>query len=121
METALSLTTGDAFNRSKRPKKLVVRVYFVRHGETQENRDGIIQGQRDVPLNANGMEQAWMVGEALRDAKIGLAFSSDLSRAVKVRESNQTRNTSPFHPLLIFTVSRLVGRVQLTHVRPVDG
>lgn len=89
------LTPGCAhldFNRSRMSKKLVVRVYIVRHGETQENRDGIIQGQRDTSLNANGEEQAWMVGEALKDAKIGVAFSSDLSRAVKVRRSNQTRD-----------------------------
>ena len=80
------LTSGGALNRANRSKKLVVRVYIVRHGETQENRDGIVQGQRDTSLNANGMEQARMVGEALKDANIGVVFSSDLTRAVKVRE-----------------------------------
>ena len=69
-------------------KGVVVRVYIVRHGETQENRDGIIQGQRDTSLNAIGLEQARMVGEALKDAKLGVAFSSDLGRAVKVRNIN---------------------------------
>jgi len=64
-----------------------VRVYIVRHGETQENRDGIIQGQRDTFLNAIGSEQARMVGEALKDARLGIAFSSDLSRAVKTAEA----------------------------------
>ena len=78
-----------------------MRVYIVRHGETQENRDGIIQGQRDTFLNAIGSEQARMVGEALKDAKLGIAFSSDLSRAVKVRGSNQTRNTN--HYLFVWT------------------
>ena len=62
-----------------------MRVYIVRHGETQENKDGIIQGQRDTSLNAVGLEQARLVGEALKGAKLGVAFSSDLSRAVKVR------------------------------------
>ena len=75
---------------------MVMRVYIVRHGETQENKDGIIQGQQDTKLNANGEEQAWMVGEALKDAKIGIAYSSDLSRAVKVRGSNQTRDVNHF-------------------------
>ena len=73
------------FCRTKGSKGVVVRVYIVRHGETQENRDGIIQGQQDTFLNAIGSEQARMVGEALKDAKLGIAFSSDLSRAVKVR------------------------------------
>ena len=62
-----------------------MRVYIVRHGETQENRDKIMQGQQDTFLNAIGLEQARMVGEALKDAKLGVAFSSDLSRAAKVR------------------------------------
>lgn len=80
------LTLAVNFNRAKGSKGVVVRVYIVRHGETQENRDGVIQGQRDTSLNATGLEQARMVGEALKDAKLGVAFSSDLSRAVKVRE-----------------------------------
>lgn len=62
-----------------------MQVYIVRHGETQENREGIMQGQRDTFLNAIGSEQARMVGEAMKDAKLGIAFSSDLNRAVKVR------------------------------------
>jgi len=65
---------------------MVVRVYIVRHGETQENRDGVIQGQRDTVLNKNGEEQARMVGEALKDAEIGVAYTSDLTRAAKTAE-----------------------------------
>ena len=84
-------------------------MYIVRHGETQENRDGIIQGQQDTALNAVGLEQARMVGEALKDAKLGVAFSSDLSRALKVRGSNQTRSIQP-HP---FFRMRFVGFVPL--------
>lgn len=72
---------------AKRSKRVVVRVYIVRHGETQENRDKIIQGQKDTELNANGEEQALVVGEALKDARIGIAFSSDLGRAVKTAEA----------------------------------
>ncbi|KAF9484702.1 phosphoglycerate mutase-like protein [Pholiota conissans] len=63
------------------------RVYLVRHGETQANRDGIIQGQQDTVLNAMGEEQARLVGEALKDVEFRLAFSSDLSRAVKTAEA----------------------------------
>jgi len=68
-------------------KGVPVRVYIVRHGETQDNLDGIIQGHRDTSLNSNGLEQARMAGEALKDAKLGIAFSSDLSRAVKTAEA----------------------------------
>ena len=87
MGTTVFTDLHRLLNRAGRSKKLVVRVYIVRHGETQENRDGVIQGQRDTLLNENGEEQAWMVAEALKDASLGAAFSSDLSRAVKVSAS----------------------------------
>ena len=68
--------------------RVVARVYLVRHGETQANRDGIIQGQQDTQLNALGEEQARMVGEALKGEEFGCAFSSDLSRARKASAEN---------------------------------
>ena len=33
-------------------------ILFVRHGETDCNRQGIIQGQLDAPLNEEGIKQA---------------------------------------------------------------
>jgi broad specificity phosphatase PhoE len=62
------------------------RIHIVRHGETDENRNGIIQGQLDTFLNEDGIEQARRVAEALRDIPFDVAFTSDLSRAVKTAE-----------------------------------
>jgi broad specificity phosphatase PhoE len=42
-------------------------VYYIRHGETDWNVEGRLQGQRDVPLNARGRAQASHCGEILRD------------------------------------------------------
>jgi len=66
----------------------VARIYLVRHGETQANRDEIIQGHLDAALNDKGFEQARLLGEALKRIKFHhVAFSSDLSRAVSVSDT----------------------------------
>ncbi len=40
-------------------------LYFVRHGETDWNAEGRLQGQRDIPLNARGRVQAEEVGRRI--------------------------------------------------------
>ncbi|GBE82142.1 Probable phosphatase [Sparassis crispa] len=65
---------------------LAARVYIVRHGETDENRLGIMQGQLDTNLNAIGIEQAQLTADALEMVPFTKAFSSDLKRAVKTAE-----------------------------------
>jgi probable phosphoglycerate mutase len=42
-------------------------LYYLRHGETDWNVEGRLQGQRDIPLNARGRAQAVHCGEVLRD------------------------------------------------------
>jgi broad specificity phosphatase PhoE len=42
-------------------------LYYVRHGLTDWNLEGRLQGRRDTPLNATGKQQAQLCGEILRD------------------------------------------------------
>jgi broad specificity phosphatase PhoE len=41
------------------------RILFIRHGETHYNAEGRLQGQKDIPLNGKGREQASAVGRTL--------------------------------------------------------
>ncbi|KAJ7080359.1 phosphoglycerate mutase-like protein [Mycena belliarum] len=65
---------------------VAARIYVVRHGETQANRDGVVQGQLDTELNAAGLEQARRVARALRAVHFDAAYSSDLLRALKTAQ-----------------------------------
>ncbi|KAH9843173.1 phosphoglycerate mutase-like protein [Rhodofomes roseus] len=65
---------------------VLARIYIVRHGETDENRLGIMQGQLDTKLNAAGIEQARLAAGALETVPFERAFSSDLNRAAKTAE-----------------------------------
>lgn len=55
--------------------------YFLRHGETQWNRDGRTQGQTDAQLNDLGRAQAARAAKVLRDQPITRIVASPLSRA----------------------------------------
>ncbi len=58
-----------------------VRVLIVRHGETQWNADGRIQGQTDVHLSDRGEMQARALVPRLADELIAAVYASDLQRA----------------------------------------
>ena len=64
---------------------VTARIYIVRHGETQENHSGIIQGQLDTELNDTGRRQANLVARALQEIPFDFAHTSDLKRAADVR------------------------------------
>ncbi len=64
----------------------MTRILLARHGESLYNRDGIIQGQRDVDLSETGLAQARRLAERLQDEDIDAIYCSDLQRARKTAE-----------------------------------
>lgn len=56
-------------------------VYLVRHGETEWNKAGRIQGHKDAPLSDVGRAQAEALAERFRRDPPARVVSSDLSRA----------------------------------------
>ena len=56
------------------------RIFLIRHGETNWNKEGRFQGQIDIPLNENGKDQANKTFEFLRNITFNKAFSSSMHR-----------------------------------------
>lgn len=61
-------------------------LYLVRHGETFDNANRIMQGQTQGKLNAVGIQQAEEVARQIRDLHIQAVVSSDLRRAIETAE-----------------------------------
>ena len=60
----------------------MIQLTILRHGETDWNAIGRIQGQQQVPLNQRGMAQAQAAAEYLRNEQFDAIYSSDLIRAL---------------------------------------
>ena len=56
-------------------------IYLVRHGETEWNKRGLLQGHTDIELSEDGIRQAHERIEHFKDVPFSAAFSSDLARA----------------------------------------
>ena len=61
-------------------------LYYIRHGETDWNRQGRFQGRTDNPLNDDGIAQAHAAAERLQQVALGQIVSSPLVRALKTAE-----------------------------------
>jgi probable phosphoglycerate mutase len=84
-------------------------IYFIRHGETDWNAEGRLQGQRDIPLNDLGRVQAAKAGlilKAIHPDPEGMDWwVSPLSRTRETAE--RARTAIGLHPTSFKTDDRL--------------
>lgn len=99
------------------PPRIFTDFYVVRHGESEGNREGLLQGRADPHLSANGRLQAEAAGRRLAETDFCAAYSSPLLRARETAEL-----IVQFHPglelvgtpeLMELNVGILEGRRQL--------
>jgi len=58
-----------------------LRLYFVRHGETEWSLSGQYTGRTDIPLTAHGEDKARELGLRIRDIPFARVLTSPLKRA----------------------------------------
>lgn len=80
-------------------------VYLIRHGETDWNKAGKLQGREDVPLNAAGLRQASSCAEALKTLPARCVLTSPLQRAKVTAQAIAQALTVP-----LFEDERLIER-----------
>lgn len=69
-----------------RPVLDAVPFWFLRHGETDWNAQGLSQGSTDIPLNAIGVAQAHRAAAALVGQEVATIVASPLVRARRTAE-----------------------------------
>ncbi|WP_080846348.1 histidine phosphatase family protein [Cytobacillus gottheilii] len=68
---------------------------MVRHGQTDWNAEGKLQGSTDIPLNSNGIKQAELCAAYLKQEEWDIIISSPLSRAKRTAEIIQNQVEVP--------------------------
>jgi phosphoserine phosphatase len=60
-----------------------MKLYIVRHGETEWNKEEVFRGRKDVLLNETGLWQAERTGAFFSDKGVNAVYSSPLARATQ--------------------------------------
>lgn len=77
---------------------------FIRHGQTDWNREDKLQGSSDIPLNAEGRGQAHQAAGILADGSWQVVVSSPLTRAretARIIASDLGLELGPSYPALV--------------------
>lgn len=76
-----------------------MRIYLIRHGQTDWNIQGKIQGSHDIPLNGTGLKQAEMLAAGMESRPVKKIFTSTLKRAMATAEALGSRQEAEIIPM----------------------
>lgn len=111
---------------------------LVRHGETEDNQEQILQGHRNTRLNATGKIQSEQVAKKLDNQLFDIAYVSDLSRARETADYilKYHKNTTVIHstdlrersfgifdgqPLKLYEKALLTSKLDIFTFEPPQG
>jgi broad specificity phosphatase PhoE len=95
-----------------------VVAYVGRHGTTALNKEDRYRGQKDVPLDDQGKQEAQEQAEFLANKPIGQAWSSDLSRAkdtAKAVLKGRNIKATPLESLRPLDAGKYTGQKKKDH------
>ena len=81
--------------RNNEHENQTTTIYFIRHGETDWNSSGRLQGTEDVELNDFGREQALQTGRYFETEHCDIIVSSPLKRAFETAQIIASRLSIP--------------------------
>lgn len=111
-----TLTTAMTRRISENVDSNVVRIFVIRHGRTDFNSKKIMQGQTDIDINEEGLEQSRLVGQHFKDIGLDFVAMSDLLRCV-----NTSKEILRFHPKLDHTKIHTTQAFRERHMGEVEG
>ena len=82
-----------------------MNLYIVRHGQTDWNIQGRIQGSTDIVLNSTGISQAWQTAELLKNIKFEVIYASPLKRTI-----DTAKIINSYHNINIIKDNRIIER-----------
>lgn len=74
-----------------------MKIYLVRHGQSEGNLKNLWYGSSDLPLTELGREQARLAGQKLRDVTFSACYASPLSRALDTAKLVMEGRPEPMH------------------------
>lgn len=90
----------------------MLRIYFIRHGETVWNTQQIFQGRSNSPLTTQGIEQAKKLSKYLKDIKFNRIYSSPQGRAIQTTNlilANRSFHINHLHELQEIGMGKVEG------------
>ena len=84
----------------KANKSNTLRLYLIRHGETEWSLSGRHTGRTDIPLTPKGEDEARELGKHLLDISFAQVLTSPLKRALKTCDLAGLDKTSDIEPCL---------------------